>query len=489
METSNIVAGSNVFLCRTKYPYYDPEFVKQVQDYTLIKFISSRRQVDNQVAPFLNNQQAILKTEMRCVYAKNDPCWGYKNSKNKVVSACINSECPKLKECNPDYTKEDADYWNTTDEERRLYGRPDRLPRFYIVDMISDEEMNRYVVDPGNDGRDFTTPPAPVYKRPDEVIKKENYRIDPKTGRKKVVIGYKKLQYPFEEDGFGEPIWGFVEDIESEKRSTVIRKAKKIEKKKEVQTVKKSVSSMEFNSDKKVDPDYVNKADYEKAVAEHITEEVKLTDFNAEYILPNDTVILFDNPAELAFVSGTLLVEGIDHGLGKGEGVTLAMIDDYIAYAEKSLVYATNTLLKNGCREDNVQMWKALADRTELRELRISEREYYEFSYDSERRWTCRNMYGVTHVCVTSEDVKEIDKLEDGLYPVLLVDDGDSYMILRKNGNPLGHLGIGFVNLIKALKAQDQIAATPQVIKGISLKVVAGDVEILGMGHLKFIEY
>ena len=134
-------------------------------------------------------------------------------------------------------------------------------------------------------------------------------------------------------------------------------------------------------------------------------------------------------------------------------------------------------------------MWKALADRTELRELRISEREYYEFSYDSERRWTCRNMYGVTHVCVTSEDVKEIDKLEDGLYPVSLVDDGDSYMILRKNGDPLGHLGIGFVNLIKALKAQDQIAATPQVIKGISLKVVAGDVEILGMGHLKFIEY
>lgn len=101
----------------------------------------------------------------------------------------------------------------------------------------------------------------------------------------------------------------------------------------------------------------------------------------------------------------------------------------------------------------------------------------------------CRNMYGVTHVCVTTDDIKEIDKLEDGLYPVSLVEDGDSYVLLRKNGDLLGHLGIDFVNLIKSLKSQNQIASTPQVIKGISLKVVDGNVEILGMGHMKFIEY
>ena len=234
---------------------------------------------------------------------------------------------------------------------------------------------------------------------------------------------------------------------------------------------------------------YANKAEYEKAVADHIVEEVKLTDFSEDYIIPNDTVILFDNPAEMAFVSGTLLVEGIDHGHGAGDAVTLAMIDEYKEYAGKGLVFISNTMLKKGCREDNVQMWKALAGKSELRQLMISDRDYYEFPYESGKRWTCRNMYGVTHVCVTDNDIEEIEKLRDGLYPVSLVDDGDSYMVLKKNGDPLGHLGMGFVNLIKALKEQDQITATPQVIKGISLKVVGGRMEILGMGHLKFIEY
>lgn len=488
METSNIVAGSNVFLCRTEYPYYDPEFVKQVQDYKLIKYIAGRRQVDNQVAPFQGNQGAILKTEMRCIYAKNDPCWGYKKSKNKVVSACINAECPKLKECNPEYTKEYAAYWVTTDEERRLYGRPDRLPRYYIVDMISDEEMNRYVVDPGNDGIDHITPPPPIYKKPEPESKSESFRIDPKTGRKMVIIGYSKLKYP-DEDGLGDPIWGFVEEVETEKQPRVIRKAKKIEKKKDTQAVKKPVLRKEADPDKKEDPDYVNKAEYEKAVVDHIIEEVKLTDFSEDYIIPNDTVILFDNPAEMAFVSGTLLVEGIDHGHNAGGAVALAMIDDYKEYAGKSLVFISNTTLKKGCREDNVQMWKTLAGKSGLRKLMISDRDYYEFPYESGKRWTCRNMYGVTHVCVTDNDIEEIEKLKDGLYPVSLVDDGDSYMVLKKNGDPLGHLGMSFVNLIKALKEQDQIAATPQVIKGISLKVVGGRMEILGMGHLKFIEY
>lgn len=46
-----------------------------------------------------------------------------------------------------------------------------------------------------------------------------------------------------------------------------------------------------------------------------------------------------------------------------------------------------------------------------------------------------------------------------------------------------------FVKLIKSLKEMDQISSLPQEIKGISLKVVGGKTEILGMGHLKFIEY
>ena len=82
----------------------------------------------------------------------------------------------------------------TSEVESSLYGRPDQLPRYYIVDMISDKEMNQYVVDPGNDGIDHKTPPAAVYRKPEPEPKYEKYKIDPNTGRKMVVTGYKRLK-------------------------------------------------------------------------------------------------------------------------------------------------------------------------------------------------------------------------------------------------------------------------------------------------------
>ena len=485
METSNIVVGSNVFLCRTEYSFQDPEFVKQVQDYELLKYIESRNQVDNLIAPFQKEQISILNTEMRCIYAKNDPCWGYKKTKGKVVCACINERCPLLKECNPDYSRNNASYWMTSEVESSLYGRPDQLPRYYIVDMISDKEMNQYVVDPGNDGIDHKTPPAAVYRKPEPEPKYEKYKIDPNTGRKMVVTGYKRLKYP-EEDGLCDPIWGFVEDVGIEKTLKVIRKAKKIEKKRNIHTIKKPILKMETEM---IDSDYVNKVKYKRAVTTHIIEEIKLTDFREDCFIPNDTVIFFDNPAEMAFVSGTLLVEGIAHGYDDGDVIILSLVDDYKKYSKKKCVFISSEALKNGCNEKNIKAWKVLAENNEIYHLKISDRDYYKFLYTGSERWTCRNMYGVTHVCVVKEDIKEIEKLEDGLYPVSLLDDGDSYMILKKNGELLGKLGMTFVKLIKSLKEMDQISSLPQEIKGISLKVVGGKTEILGMGHLKFIEY
>ena len=42
---------------------------------------------------------------------------------------------------------------------------------------------------------------------------------------------------------------------------------------------------------------------------------------------------------------------------------------------------------------------------------------------------------------------------------------------------------------IDALKDASEISGTPAMINGISLQVKDGKMEILGMGHLKFIEY
>ena len=454
MPESNIVAGSNVYLVRTDDPRYDPDFVYQIRDYELLKAIKKRRNVDSQVSALTGEQISIVHRGIRCTFAKNDPCIGSVAGIGTQVK-CINIECPGIydrssfygkapwKGCNPGVTEEYIKKWTPNPEDKKRYGRPDRLPKYFYVDMISDEEMNRYTVDPGNDGIDHPTPPAPVYVKPEPEIKSSSYKIDPKTGRKMVIVGRTKLVYP-DEDGLGDPIWDFVDEVEEEVRSQTIRKAKKIEKKKEATQIKKVLPKLPA---KETDPDFARKADFEKAVAEGISDEIKLTEIEADTLDTGNTVILVDNPGEVAFVSNTFLVGGVDHSIKHDNGVVIALIDDYKKYVEKSCLLISSTVLKTGCKESNVQVWKELSMRPGLIRLKMTDRDYYEFFYESGSRWTCRNMYGVTHVCVTDDDVEEIYKLKDGLYPVSLVDDGDSYMVLKKNGDPLGQ-GINVILLI-----------------------------------------
>lgn len=489
MPDSNIIAGSNVFLSRTEDPRWDPEFVSQIQDYKLLKDLESRKQVDNRIIHFSRKQRDILEIELRCTNAKNDPCWGYSAEKNRIVSACINVECPKIMDCNPNYTANDAAYWVTTEEERKLYGKPDKQPCYYIVDMVSDEEMMRYDSNPRNEGFEYPIAKNPVLEdERDKIRATQNERIDPKTGRRMRVIGHKWIitdnaSYESEELV---PIWGYVEEVEEKKQLTVRKNVKRIEKKQETSSVRKVY---EKPKEKTVDPDFARREEFEKAVFESITGEIKLTDVEDEYIGDTSSVILLDNPAELAFVSSTFLISGIDHGIHESSGVMLALVDDYRKNTDCEHVFVSNTVLKTGCKEVNVQAWKALAGKSEIIQLLISERDYYRFEYGDDNCWTCRNIYGVTHVCVSDDDIQSMKKLQDGLYSVSLVDDGDTFMILGKNDEMLGRLGNVFADMINALKSAEKIASSPTVIKGIGIKVVDGKVDILGMGHLIFIEY
>lgn len=97
-------------------------------------------------------------------------------------------------------------------------------------------------------------------------------------------------------------------------------------------------------------------------------------------------------------------------------------------------------------------------------------------------------MYGVTHVCVESEDVTSLNA-NDGIYDVSLVEDGNSYQILKKDATPLGNLGPTFADVITALKKAGEIENTPAYIEGVSIEVKEGKTIVLGMGHLKFMEY
>ena len=68
---------------------------------------------------------------------------------------------------------------------------------------------------------------------------------------------------------------------------------------------------------------------------------------------------------------------------------------------------------------------EGLGKKKEITLLHVAERDFYQFVYgDFDSRWTCRNMYGVTHVCLKRSDISEMEKLADGVYPVSLVDDG-----------------------------------------------------------------
>lgn len=491
MRNSNIVAGSNVFLSREDDPCHDPEFVEQIQDYDRIKGIAERRNVDYRIPPLSKAQSEILKTELRCAYAKNDPCWGYVNSRNRVVSMCINGLCPRIMRCNPNYSSAEARNWKFSAEDNRAYGDPKRLRVYYRVDMVSDEEMLRYDSNPINEGFEYTIPKNPVLPNTqDGKSKEEKYKIDRKTGRKMVTIGHKWIitdnaSYESEELI---PIWGYVEEVTpKQKEADVARKrARKIEKKPEAPQKKKR---------KIVEPvcdsDFSRKDEFEAAVAAAITDEFRLTDVGPEDISNElETVVLLDNPAELAFVSGTFLVSGIEHGITTEHSVRLALIDEYPGFADRKAAVLSNTALKRGCKESNVKAWRLLSERRDISQLNVAERDFYLFAYgDRKKRWTCRNMYGVTHVCIEQSDISEMDNLPDGVYPVSLVDDGKTYMVLRKNGELLGRLGNTFVELIDALKNSGEISSFPAAINGISLQVRNGKVEFLGMGHLKFIEY
>lgn len=461
----------------------DPDFVKEIIDYDLLVKINCRREVDRRVPDFTKEQKRILHKGIRCTYAPNDPG---SLGKNK----CVNDNCPGIKDlpsfhmvrpwkgCNPNVTKEYIDLWTIDKEAQKAYGNPELPRKYYLVDMISDEEMSRFVSDPTNAGRDFQPPPSPEYQ---PIIKKQ-FKINPITGRKMYIVGYEPLTYP-DEDGMY-PIWDYVDEIEEDESEYIIRKAKKIEKKK---NIKKIINNNQKEASE--DEDYAYKEDYEKSVNKSIKREIKLTEVEQGTIQDSNLVVILDNPAEVSFVSETLQKSGIDHCLGENGGVVLVTANEYTDYADRKYVLISNTVIQKGCQPNNVKAWKILSDKQELEKLIISDRDYYEIQFKGGTRWTCRNMYGITHICIYIEDMIDIANLDDGLYPVSVEDDDGEYNILMKNGEVIGKMSTAFIDMLKELDDREEIISMPEKMKGIFLQVKEHDISVLGMGKLKYYEY
>lgn len=484
---SNIIVGSNVFHCSTDDPRLDHEFADQIVDYSRVKDLSNRQKIDRRIPNLSGKQEKILRTEIRCTYAKNDPCWGYSKKYNKIICVCINGNCPAIRECNPRYSSEEASYWIDIQSEKDLYGLPDKQPLYYKVDMVSDEEMLQYDVFPSNEGLEYPTIKNPVISEK-RVKKLPETRIDPLTGRKEVVIGYRWIitdQASYESEELI-PIWGFVDEF---KPVHILRKKSQTIQKKTEKIIKKRLEER-FKAES-IDSYYAYRDLYEKSVKENICMSFKLTDIDMEYFSDQKNMVVLANEAEKAYVSCMLLKNGVHHGFSVQSEIQLVSIDEITNFSFSAIIWISSTVLKNGCLSETISVWKQLAGIDNISQIDVPAREYYNFSYadGGKNRWCCRNMYGVTHVCVNDIDIMDLFIKQDGEYLVTLAEENDSYIIKNTYNETIGHLGKEFSAVIDALKKAGEITDRPSSIEGVTIIVKGKQISVLGMGHLKFDEY
>lgn len=462
MYQSNIVAGSNVFVSHCNDPRHDEGFVRQVQNYFRLKEIADSRTHDQRIAPLDQGQQELLKTEMRCAYAKNDPCWGYKTSEKKIVSDCINEQCPRIRRCNPQYSGEAARYWRMTSQERDLYGDPGSLRSFYKVDMISEEEMLRYDACSQKEGRKYPLMRDPALKKKEaENIRDVRTRMNPETGRREVVVGHRWMitdNAGYESEELC-PIWGVVDEVK-ERAFPPGRKSTRIKEKPE-------------------------QAGRKERAASAVRDEISLTAPEKLELGQGKYVLVSANPAEMAYVSRMLLRGDIRHGFDESSDICLMLAEEYASVGEDRTVVITDAAL----RSEYGGRWLG-TDRV-FRAV-LPGREYYEFKQISgESRWCCRNLYGVTHVCIKPEDTEFFEAFWEGEESIVMIARGAGYLIkvAGTKGAVIGRMKEAFTAFLMELVAKGEIEEKPARIRGIRISREEGKTCIYGMGHLIFSGY
>ena len=235
----------------------------------------------------------------------------------------------------------------------------------------------------------------------------------------------------------------------------------------------------------KQNQDYLNKEDFEKHVSESITEEFSIMELSESYVPGARWIIVVSNPAERAYVSSMLMKSEILHGFGKDDDIQLAQIDNLEDCVDKTVI-VTSTLCKAGCSELDVKGWKTLSHINSIIKVNIPDREYYKYEYgDNLSRWTCRDNYGIKHVCIEDADIDELDFGSDGLYPISIADN----MVISEYGDAIGGVSEQFTRLIESLVESNEIEVAPSEIEGMFVNVQNGVHVVLGMGHMKFDEY
>lgn len=493
-NVSNITGGSNIYPCNGM-PSKDEMFVNHIEAYSYIKDISRKQSLGQTNVRLLKKQAQFLNIEMRCLYAKNDPCWGYVEGQG-IKCKCINIECPKIGECNPTYTHEQRVYWTMKASEKKLYGEPNKLKKYYLVDLVSDDEKNKYISYPKGAGKEF--PP----------IKEIKIEKKPKRGRSRIIIGYEKTYFGDADDQLS-PIWGYVDDVENDTAycRTMFGKSQKVIVENEKTYIDELSKSTEPKSVYKHGILNVNRKSVslesdgqykkiEELVKNNIVKKNNLTELlkrQSENIGQlNNANIVLSNKAEVAYVSKMLIEAGILQDLNHENNI-VRLWDSQNSKAENiyGCVFVSNTFISYGCHKENESVWKKLEKINDIIQLNLSGRSYFNFKVDGEHvRWGYENLYGATHLLVEKDDLIINKILENRLIGITIEFVNGKYDIYSKqNGEKIGYGTDNLIRTIEKLKKLDKIIDLPKSIDGVYISKVNNTYDIYGLGHMKFDEY
>lgn len=494
MGNSNIIIRSNIYPCK-EYLLQDTNYIAAIENYDLLKEISRRLSYSTKNM-FSSKQKEIVKTNLRCINSKNDPCWGYAEEEG-ICCKCVNGDCPRIKLCNPEYREEERRLWEQSELDTESYGLPHKQRKYYLVDLISDKEKAQYISEPGNAG---VAHPS-IYEEPEPDTPK----------RKLIIIGYEGTSFNDYEDEQLSPIYGYADEVDEHsffvmktagsyypsKKSTKEKTSRK-NKTAKPEIKPEPVSHYEEKSYSDVNADVIRIV--ENSVRGKVSGEYTVTDMSLEMISKLSSgkglVLVFDNPAELAYVSGIMIKLGISHSYYSDKDESSQVILCTGQQLDSALItrnmLVSKSYLDIGSKGERQKSWELIDHKQSIGVISTDGREYREILVNKQKRWICGNLYGATHVVLKPDDLEFIDELPDCEYNAFMEGDDNEREYSLYNADDMSFIGIAgkpFLTLLDKLKEYDEISNDPVQIKDICIRVSGGVINIMGIGHMLFDEY
>ena len=438
MERSNIIGGSNIFLCNGN-PLQDQEFVNHVEDYKCIKEIKKQIDMRQSSVKLTPKQLELLRIEMRCaLLTRPDPCWGYIDDIG-VTSRCIKGDCPNISSCNPTYSEAQEEYWTMSEETKKLYGDPKKMKKYYLLDLESDQEMMNYVSDPKGAGMEF---PHIYIPKPESESKQDN---------KQTIIGFERTYFGDADDELS-PIYGMPDALSDETLLTSNRYGRYI----------KTVSVSGSKRDDQI-------------LLSEITDTLLKNRSSAKR-----TTIVLANEAELAYVSWYLTQAGVEHEVEMKFGPS--KVD--LWKADTKGIVVGDVLLVSSKQAKTKHIFGAGL----VYELIIQGRDFFSFKTRYGDRWGCRNMYGATHLVVNATDISILGRVKET--EIILLKSEKDYRVVTVSDNELiGTTNAPLWDALVKLDLNGEISGFPKEISGLFIVRYGGDFRIKGIGHMKFDAY